>query len=78
MDSIEKEERGRSSNRSIKLDKKHRGSRKSNRTSPMRGQQVGNTTHCGRYYYLAPLTNRIHRKWAITNETLQVNKEYCK
>lgn len=76
MDLIEKQERGRSRKKSLNLDKKKRGKKRSG-SEQGRKKNLGNGSKCGCSYCLPSLAIRVHKTLELKKEMIQVNKEYC-
>jgi hypothetical protein len=76
MDSVEKEERGRSRNRSIKLDKKHRNKRRSG-SQQGKDKYLGNSCRVRCSYCLPSLSIRVYKTLELKKEMCMINKEFC-
>lgn len=76
MDSIEKNNRGRERTKSLNLDKKKRGKKRSG-SEQGRRQRLGNGSKCGCPYCLPSLAIRVYKTLELKREMIQINKEYC-
>lgn len=76
MDSIEKEERGRSRKKALNLDKKKRNKQRSG-SEQGRHQQLGNSSKTGCPYCLPSLAIRVYKTIELKKEIVRLNKEYC-
>lgn len=74
MDILEKEERGRSRHRSIKLDKKHRNKRRSG-SEQGKDRKLGNG--CGKFcrWCKPSLAIRVYKTLELKKYTIEINKE---
>jgi hypothetical protein len=75
MDSIEKEERGRSRKKSLNLDKKKRGKRRSG-SEQGRKKHLGNGSKCGCSYCIPSLSIRVYNTLELKQEMIKLNKEF--
>lgn len=76
MNSLEKEERGRSRKKSLNLDKKRRGKKRSG-SQQGRDKHLGNSAKYRCSHCLPSLAIRVCKTVALKRETVKLNKEYC-